>query len=76
VLSSRIQQKHRDSPLAQVGPSSNRLHNGRLIRFTPVTISRRLGHSSPVVTLTVYAHLFDKTDTTAAKTIEAAMTGF
>jgi hypothetical protein len=28
-----------------------------------------------VVTLTVYAHLFDKTDTTAAAAIEAAFTG-
>jgi integrase len=38
-----------------------------------VTISRRLGHSSPNVTLTVYAHLFQKTDTTAASAIEATL---
>jgi integrase len=39
-----------------------------------VKVSRRLGHSSPVVTLTVYAHLFEKTDTAAAAAIEAALT--
>lgn len=38
-----------------------------------VTISRRLGHSSPVITLNAYAHLFQKTDTAAAAAIEAAM---
>ncbi|MBV9670490.1 MAG: site-specific integrase, partial [Acidobacteriales bacterium] len=38
-----------------------------------VKISRRLGHSSPNVTLTVYAHVFEKTDTTAATAIEAAL---
>jgi integrase len=38
-----------------------------------VTISRRLGHATPVVTLTVYAHLFHKTDAAAATAIEAAM---
>jgi integrase len=38
-----------------------------------VTISRRLGHSSPNVTLTVYAHLFEKTDLTAASAIEATL---
>lgn len=40
-----------------------------------VKVSRRLGHSSPVVTLTVYAHLFEKSDTGAAAAIEAAMQG-
>ena len=34
-----------------------------------VTISRRLGPSSPIVTLSVYSHLFNKTDTTAADAI-------
>ena len=34
-----------------------------------VTTSRRLGHSSPAVTLNVYSHLFNKTDTTAADAI-------
>lgn len=38
-----------------------------------VVISRRLGHSSPVVTLRIYAHLFNKDDTAAADAIEAAM---
>jgi integrase len=38
-----------------------------------LTISRRLGHGSPVVTLNTYAHLFEKTDTAAATAIEAAM---
>ncbi len=38
-----------------------------------LTISRRLGHGSPVVTLTTYAHLFQKTDTAAADAIEAAL---
>ena len=28
----------------------------------PVTVSRRLGHGSPVVTMSVYAHLFDRGD--------------
>lgn len=37
-----------------------------------VRISRRLGHSSPKVTLTIYAHLFEKTDAAAASAIEAA----
>jgi integrase len=38
-----------------------------------VAISRRLGHSSPVVTLRIYAHLFNRDDTAAADAIEAAM---
>ena len=38
-----------------------------------VTISRRLGHSSPKVTLDVYAHLFRSTDRSAATAIEAAL---
>ncbi|KAB2919928.1 MAG: site-specific integrase [Hyphomicrobiaceae bacterium] len=38
-----------------------------------VTISRRLGHSSPIVTLRVYGHLFGRSDTTTANLIEAAM---
>lgn len=37
------------------------------------SISRRLGHATPVVALTVYAHLFHKTDAAAATVIEAAM---
>jgi integrase len=38
-----------------------------------VTISRRLGHSSPNVTLGTYAHLFAHPDTAAASAIEAAL---
>ncbi|SJM33127.1 tyrosine-type recombinase/integrase [Mesorhizobium delmotii] len=38
-----------------------------------VAISRRLGHASPVVTLSIYAHLFKRSDDGAAAAIEAAM---
>lgn len=38
-----------------------------------VKISRRLGHASPVVTLTVYAHLFKQADDGAADVMNAAM---
>ncbi len=38
-----------------------------------LTVSRRLGHGSPVVTLSTYAHLFAKTDEKAADAIEAAL---
>ena len=38
-----------------------------------LTVSRRIGHASPVVTMKVYAHLFSETDKTAAKAIEAAL---
>jgi integrase len=38
-----------------------------------VTISRRLGHSSPAITLRVYSHLFADTDTTAADAIEKVL---
>jgi integrase len=38
-----------------------------------VTVSRRLGHASPTITLSVYAHLFDKTDEAAATAIEAVL---
>ncbi len=40
-----------------------------------VTVSRRLGHGSPAITLRVYAHLFASKDTAAAEAIEAAMGG-
>jgi integrase len=39
-----------------------------------VAISRRLGHSSPNVTLGEYAHLFKRDDSAEAAAIEAAMT--
>jgi integrase len=35
-----------------------------------VTVSRRLGHAGPTITLSVYAHLFDKADTSAATAID------
>ena len=38
-----------------------------------LTVSRRLGHGSPTVTLTTYAHLFSKTDVAAANAIEAML---
>jgi integrase len=40
-----------------------------------VTIARRLGHSSPAITLNVYAHLFRKDDGKAAAAIDAALGG-
>jgi integrase len=38
-----------------------------------VTISRRLGHSNPNVTLGIYAHMFTKTDRAAAAVIDEAL---
>jgi integrase len=38
-----------------------------------LTVSRRIGHGSPVVTMKVYAHLFSGTDKAAAKAFEAAL---
>jgi integrase len=40
-----------------------------------VTVSRRLGHANPSITLTVYAHLFSNTDARAAEIVEAAFGG-
>jgi integrase len=40
-----------------------------------LTISRRLGHGSPTITLTVYGHLFANTDARAAEIIEATFFG-
>ena len=37
-----------------------------------LTISRRLGHGSPTITLSVYGHLFSNTDDRAAKVMDAA----
>jgi integrase len=42
-------------------------------RLDVLTISRRLGHGSPGITLGVYGHLFSNTDAAAADAIEAAM---
>ncbi len=38
-----------------------------------LTISRRLGHGSPAITLNIYAHLFSNTDAAAAKAMDAAL---
>lgn len=38
-----------------------------------VTISKRLGHASPNITLKVYAHLFRKDDSKASDAIDAAL---
>jgi integrase len=40
-----------------------------------LTISRRLGHSSPLITLRVYGHLFHQTDAAAAEAVERALRG-
>jgi integrase len=39
-----------------------------------LTISRRLGHGSPTITLSMYGHLFPQTDDRAAQIMEAAFT--
>jgi integrase len=38
-----------------------------------VTVSKRLGHGSPAITLGVYAHLFNRTDALATQAIERAL---
>jgi integrase len=57
------------------------LHAGRHIHVSQLncvgygnvlTISRRLGHGSPSITLDVYVHLFHATDDQAANVFEAA----
>jgi integrase len=40
-----------------------------------LTISRRIGHASPEITLRVYGHLFSNTDARAAEIMEAAFRG-
>jgi integrase len=40
-----------------------------------VTISRRLGHAKPDITLRIYAHLFRKDDSKASDAINAALAG-
>ena len=42
-------------------------------KFDVVKISRRLGHSSPVITLSTYAHMFDNEDDGAAAAIEKVL---
>jgi hypothetical protein len=36
-----------------------------------LTISRRLGHANPKITLSVYGHLYGDTDDKAAQAVEA-----
>jgi len=38
-----------------------------------VTISKRLGHAKPSVTLAIYAHMFTSDDSKAAEAINAAL---
>jgi integrase len=40
-----------------------------------VTISRRLGHAKPDITLRIYAHLFRKDDSKASEAIDTALKG-
>lgn len=40
-----------------------------------VTVSRRIGHSDPTVTLKVYAHRFGNADERAAEAVEVALAG-
>ena len=40
-----------------------------------ITVSRRLGHAKPSITLDVYGHLFPSTDDRAAEIIGAALRG-
>jgi integrase len=40
-----------------------------------LTISRRLGHGSAAITLTVYGHLFGNTDAKAVELMEAMFSG-
>jgi integrase len=39
-----------------------------------LTVSRRLGHASPTITLSVYGHLYPRADDRAAQAIEAMFT--
>jgi integrase len=42
----------------------------------PITvISKRLGHSSPAITLSIYAHCFQDDDRAASAAIDAALKG-
>jgi integrase len=48
-------------------------HAGEFKVSFSVTISRRLGHAKPDITLRVYAHLFRKDDGKAAAAIDAVL---
>jgi integrase len=45
------------------------------LNVDPMTIAARLGHSSPAVTLSIYAHLIKRDDRKAANAINAALKG-
>lgn len=68
---------------ARAGIRPGRLHDVRhshashlLTRGVPVhVVSARLGHSSPVVTLSVYAHVLPKSDEQAASVIASVLDG-
>jgi integrase len=73
-----LTQKFRDAmkklKLAEVTFHSLRhTHASQLIAsgMDVLTVSRRLGHASPAITLTVYGHLFANTDARAAEIMEA-----
>ena len=55
--------------------SSRHSHVSALIAagLDVVAVSRRIGHASPAITLSVYAHLFHSKDDDAAAAIDAAM---
>jgi hypothetical protein len=38
-----------------------------------VSVSRRIGHNNPTVTLSVHAHLFGNTDERASAAVEVAL---
>jgi len=54
-----------------------RTHASQLIAagLDVVTVSRRIGHSNPTVTLAIYAHLFGHTDQRTAEIVDKAMAG-
>ena len=57
--------------MAEIKPNAR----SRQWRVDVVSVSRRIGHSNPTVTLNVYAHLFGNTDERAAAVVEAALAG-
>ena len=69
--------------MKQIGMSQVTLHSLRHTHASQLiasgldvlTISRRLGHGSPAITLGVYGHLFSNTDDRAAAIMEACLGG-
>lgn len=41
--------------------------------MSPEVVSKRLGHSSVVITLSIYAHVFEQDDEAAAERVAAAI---